>query len=142
MKKVRISLLALMLLLSLTACTGGVSAPTAPSLPTVVATQTAPENAMLEALRAKYGEEFKLWCPEGMELYAIYIYEDHAERNWSSSLADYEIKQNELIWTIEGDELVITGEWSERFTIDPDAGTAISQTDNREYKLYSIERKD
>lgn len=135
MNKAIIYLLTFLTLLTLAACGQEAEIPKTTVLPT--AALTTQEDALMEALHTKYGDAFKLWAPEGMELYAFYIYADHAERMWCSN--DDEIRQRNLSWTIEGDELVITGEWNERFAIDPETGTATSLADGREYKLYLID---
>jgi hypothetical protein len=85
-------------------------------------------------LITKVGLPFRLWKTSGMSLWCISISEDSAEREYSNSI-EGQLIQKSLIWKIENGELVISGEWSETFTLDLDKMEAISKADG---KVYSI----
>ena len=101
------------------------------------------ENEVLRFLTDKYGMAFTLWGPEGQDLYAFYIYPDHAEREChrlmpenTEDTAEY---HKDLAWEVVGEELVITGEWQETFRIDIAGETAVSTATGKEYKIYEME---
>ncbi|MBQ8742695.1 MAG: hypothetical protein IJZ03_04945 [Clostridia bacterium] len=85
-------------------------------------------------LITKVGLPFRLRRTSGMSLWCISISEDSAEREYSNSI-EGQLIQKSLIWKIENGELVISGEWSETFTLDLDKMEAISKADG---KVYSI----
>ena len=102
------------------------------------------ENEVLKYLEDKYGGMFKLWGPEGNDLYAFYIYPDHAE--WECHILmlantdDVEQYRNDLSWEIASDELIIRGTDSqEAFKIDMSQETATSTTTGRVYRIYAME---
>ena len=82
-----------------------------------------------------YGFPFTFWNMEGMNYYRFTFTESSAERKWSE--AGHGIPPiSDLSWSIVGDELRITGEWEETFTIDINEGIATSLTDGRKYKIH------
>ena len=101
-------------------------------------------NEVLQFLVDRYDMRFKLWGPEGHDLYAFYIYPDHAE--WechilmpanTDDIAQY---QKDLSWEVAGDALIISGaESQESFKIDISMETATSTTNGRVYKIYGME---
>ncbi len=103
-----------------------------------------PQNEVLQFFIDRYNMQFKLWGPEGHDLYAFYIYPDHAE--WechilmpenTDDIAQY---QKDLSWEVVGDELTIRGSGSqETFGIDMFMETATSTTTGRVYKIYAME---
>ena len=108
------------------------------------AENTETQNETLKYLEDKYGGIFKLWGPEGNDLYAFYIYPDHAE--WechilmpanTDDIAQY---QDDLSWKIAGEELIIRGAGSEEtFRIDIAAETATSATTGKVYQICAME---
>ncbi len=106
--------------------------------------KTEPQNEVMEYFADKYDMMFKLWGPEEHDLYAFYIYPDHAE--WECHILmpantdDIEQYQKNLSWEVVGDELIISGaESHEVFKIDISAETATSATTGRVYKIYEME---
>lgn len=103
-----------------------------------------PQNEVLQFFADRYDMRFKLWGPEGNDLYAFYIYPDYAE--WechilmpenTDDIAQY---QKDLSWEVVGDELMIRGAGSqETFKIDISADTATSTTTGRVYKIYAMD---
>ena len=106
--------------------------------------KTEPQNEVLKYFADKYDMTLKLWGPEGHDLYAFYIYPDHAEREChilmpenSDDIAEY---QKDLAWEVIGDELIISGAGSqETFKIDILLETATSTTSGRVYKIYGMD---
>ena len=102
------------------------------------------QNEVLKYFADKYDMRFKLWGPEGNDLYAFYIYPDYAE--WechilmpanTDDIAQY---QKDLSWEVVGDELMIRGAGSqETFKIDMSMETATSTTTGRVYKIYAMD---
>jgi len=111
----------------------------------IVATAEAEfQNEVLKYFSDKYDMRFKLWGPEGHDLYAYYIYPDYAE--WECHILmpantdDIEQYQKDLSWKIAGDELIISGAGSQEiFQIDISMGTATSTTTGRVYQIYEME---
>lgn len=103
-----------------------------------------PQNEVLKYFADRYDMRFKLWGPEGHDLYAFYIYPDYAE--WechilmpanTDDIAQY---QKDLSWEVVGDELMIRGAGSqETFKIDISTETATSTTTGRVYKIYGMD---
>ena len=102
------------------------------------------ENEVREYLEDKYAMGFKLWGPEGNDLYAFYIYPDHAE--WechilmpanTDDIAQY---QKDLSWEVAGDALIISGgDSQEVFKIDISTETAVSATTGKVYQICAME---
>ncbi len=99
-------------------------------------------NAVLNFLTLKYGLTFRLWGPEGSDLYAFYIYPDFAEREYQilmpSNSDDASIYHKDLSWRVEDDELFITGDWQETFKIDLSAETATSAETGKVYQICEM----
>lgn len=104
------------------------------------------DNEVLQFLSNKYGLKFKLWGPEGQDLYAYRVYPDHAD--WECHILmpentdDIEQYQKNLSWEVVGNELNISGtggEWQETLTIDISKETATSVTTGRVYKIYEMD---
>ena len=81
-----------------------------------------------------YGFPFKFWNTEGMSFYQFTFTENSVEKEWSEAGHGVAPISN-LSWSIVGDELRITGEWEESFTIDMSEGIATSLTDGRKYEI-------
>lgn len=96
-------------------------------------------NEVLKYFTEKYDMRFDLWCPDGHDLYAFYIFPDHAERRCDmlmpTNTNDVSEYDNNLSWKVDGDELIITGEWEESFKINISTGTATSTTSNKVYQI-------
>lgn len=102
------------------------------------------QNEVLQFLMDRYNMHFKLWGPEGHDLYAFFIYPNYAE--WECHILmpantdDIEQYQKDLSWEVAGDELIIRGAGSqETFKIDITMETATSTTTGRVYKIYAME---
>ena len=96
---------------------------------------TVDNDAILKAeLISKFGIPFRLYRTEGMTLWEFTIREDSAERGYHNSMEGSFMQKN-LSWEIKDGELVITGDWNETFTLDLEAGEAISKTDEGVYKI-------
>ena len=138
MKKLRALLLALVCLLSLAGCSGTTEV-TAEDIKDGTVVQAEAPNEVLTFLDEKYGLAFRLWGPEGHDLYVFHIFPDHAEREchilMPANTDDIAEFHEDLAWEIAGDELMITGDWQETFKIDIAAGTATSASTG---KVYSI----
>lgn len=103
-----------------------------------------PQNDVLTFFADRYDMTFKLWGPEGHDLYAFYIYPDYAE--WECHILmpantdDIVQYQENLSWEVVGDELIIRGAGSrETFRIDISMETATSATTGKVYKIYEME---
>ena len=108
--------------------------------------RTEADNEVLQYLSEKYGLAFKLWGPEGQDLYAYRVYPDHAD--WECHILmpantdDVEQYQKNLSWEVVGNELMICsigGEWQETLTIDIFRETATSVTTGRVYQIYEMD---
>jgi len=102
------------------------------------------QNEVLQFLEDRYDRTFKLWGPEGQDLYAFYIYPDHAE--WECHILmpantdDVAQYRKDLSWEVVGDELIISGtESREVLKMDISAETATSTTTGRVYKIYGMD---
>ena len=101
------------------------------------------QSEVAQFLNEKYGMQFKLWCPDGHDLYKFHIFPDYAEREChimmgenSDDVAQY---HKDLSWEIVDDELIISGAWEETFRIDMAAGTATSTSTGKVYTIYEME---
>lgn len=92
------------------------------------------DAAFKAELIAKYGLPFRLWRTEGMALWEFTIGENTAKREYHHSM-EGSFSQESLSWEIVDGELVITGDWSETFTLDMEDGQAISKTDGAVYRI-------
>ena len=142
MKRIVCSILVLLLLVGLTACSYIHEHAMNDDIITS-ASAPAEENAVLKYLVDEYDMRFKLWCPEGHDLYAVYVYPDFAE--WECHILmpagtdDVEEYYKDLTWKIEGDQLILSGAWQETFRIDITEGTAASTETGKIYTIYEME---
>lgn len=130
-------LIALLVVFTCTLAFVGCSNTDSNTPPTTVYTE--PQNEVLQYLSDKYDMEFRLYGPEGQDLYVFYIYPDHAEHKcyilMPENTDDIAEHYNALSWEIADDELIITGQWQGSFKIDISAETA---TDKETGKVYRI----
>ena len=142
MKKLRALLLALICLLSLAGCSKNVEI-TAEDINAGTIAQTEAPNEVLTFLDEKYGLAFRLWGPEGHDLYVFHIFPDHAEREchilMPANTDDIAEFHEDLAWEIAGNELIITGDWEESFLIDISANTATSTATGKVYEICEAE---
>ena len=140
MKRVLCSIIAISLLIGLTACSYIQEHSLSDEIITTASTE---KNAVLEYLLDKYDMKFKLWCPEGHDLYAVRIYPDFAEREchilMPAGTDDVEEYYKDLTWRIEGDQLTLTGAWQETFRIDIEEGTAASSETGKVYTICEVD---
>ena len=108
--------------------------------------RTEADNEVLQYLSEKYGLAFKLWGPEGQDLYSYRVYPDHADGEchilMPANTDDVEQYQKNLSWEVVGNELMICsigGEWQETLTIDIFRETATSVTTGRVYQIYEMD---
>ena len=106
-------------------------------------TETQIQNEVFQFFADTYNMKFTLWGPEGHDLYAFYIYPDHAYRECfilmpanTNDVAEY---NKNLAWEVVDDELIITGEWQETFKIDLSAKTATSVATGKVYQIYEMQ---
>lgn len=92
------------------------------------------DAAFKAELIAKTGMPFRLWRTEGMSLWCFTISETSAEREYSNSMEGQFVSES-LSWKIENEELVITGDWNETFTLDLNTLEATSKTDGAVYRI-------
>ena len=100
---------------------------------------------VLEFLDAKYHSAFRLWGPEGQDLYAFHLYPDHAE--WechilmpenTEDIAEY---RKDLAWEVVDDTLIISSADSQEvFCIDIAAETATSATTGKVYQICEMQQ--
>lgn len=140
MKKIIVLLLALSCVLTFAGCSQ------TNSESEVESTEGESLNDVLQFFADKYDMTFTLWGPEGHDLYAFHIYDDHAEREChilmpenTDDIAEY---HNNLLWEVVDNDLIIMGEWQETFKIDISAETATSTATGKVYQMYKIDRGD
>ena len=142
MKKLRALLLALICLLGLVGCSKTVEV-TADDIQAGTISQTEAPNEVLAFLDEKYGLAFRLWGPEGHDLYVFHIFPDHAEREchilMPANTDDIAEFHEDLAWEIAGNELIITGAWEESFLVDISANTATSTATGKVYEICEAE---
>ena len=142
MKRIVCGIIALMLLIALTACSY-IQEHTMDHEIITSASTPEEENEVLEYLLEQYGMKFKLWCPEGQDLYAVKVYPEFAEREchilMPAGTDDVEEYYKDLTWKIEGDQLILTGAWQETFQIDIENGTATSSETGKVYTIYEMD---
>lgn len=143
MKKLTALLLALICLMGLAGCSKNVDV-TAEDINTGTITQTEAPNEVLTFLDEKYGLAFRLWGPEGHDLYVFHIFPDHAEREchilMPANTDDIAEFHEDLTWEIAGSQLIISGEWQETFEIDITAGTATSASTGKTYSICEADQ--
>ena len=108
-----------------------------------VSTETQIQNEVFQFFADTYNMKFTLCGPEGHDLYAFYIYPDHAEREclilMPANTDDVAECNKNLAWEVVDDELIITGEWQETFKIDISAKTATSVATGKVYQIYEMQ---
>lgn len=144
MKRVLTLILSIVFVLGLTACSiNGTddtrsTTPNATNSESNISMETTDENSnqygTLQNMINTYGFPFNFWNTEGMSFYQFTFTENNAEREWSEA-GNAITPISNLSWSIVGDELFITGEWEETFTLDINTGIATSLTDGRKYKI-------
>lgn len=87
-----------------------------------------------------YGFPFRLWHSEGADYYDFIFTADNVQREIFVNFDGPHTMSN-LSWSITGNELVISGDWEETFTLDVDLGKATSVNDGKEYRI-SIQKQD
>lgn len=144
MKRIITLFFALSCVLALVGCSK-IKEPATPTsnIEDTVSAETQTQNEILQFFADKYNMKFTLWGPEGHDLYAFYIYPDHAYRECfilmpanTNDVAEY---NKNLAWEVVDDELIITGEWQETFKIDLSAKTATSVATGKVYQIYEMQ---
>lgn len=140
MRKILTFLLCCLLTFSLTACAGESDRSAAgDTAETVAVTETGPtaDSGVItkQALFDKYGLPFRVRRAFDMRLIRLFFYEDTATRECLDSMKDGTEKFTALSWDVVDGDLVVTGAWNERLTLDQDADAAISQTDGETYQI-------
>ena len=130
-------LLVLILCWSLCACDAGEAIPMEPDA-TLMSTEPWEPYGALQTIVDDYGFPIHFRMTEGMELTQVVISEDSARREWMSSLDGSSLHEN-LTWSITDDQLTVSGEWEDVFTIDIGAGRAVSQADGKEYRIVTYD---
>ena len=143
MKKLTTLLMALICLLSLLGCSKANEAVPVDDTTAGTTAEADIPNEVCTFLDETYGMTFRLWGPEGSDLYVFRIYPDHAEREChilmpanTDDIAEY---HEDLAWEIVGNELIITGEWEGSFLIDISANTATSTATGKVYEICEAE---
>ena len=143
MKKLTSLLMALVCLLSLLGCSKANEAVPVDDTAAGTAAEADIPNEVYTFLDETYGMAFRLWGPEGSDLYVFHIYPDHAEREchilMPANTDDIAEFHEDLAWEIAGNELIITGEWEESFLIDISANTATSTATGKVYEICEAE---
>lgn len=144
MKRIITLFFALSCVLALVGCSK-IKEPATPTsnIEDTVSAETQTQNEILQFFADTYNMKFTLWGPEGHDLYAFYIYPDHAYRECfilmpanTNDVAEY---NKNLAWEVVDDELIITGEWQETFKIDLSAKTATSVATGKVYQIYEMQ---
>ena len=144
MKRIITLFFALSCVLALVGCSK-IKEPATPTsnIEDTVSAETQTQNEILQFFADTYNLKFTLWGPEGHDLYAFYIYPDHAYRECfilmpanTDDVAEY---NKNLAWEVVDDELIITGEWQETFKIDISAKTATSVATGKVYQIYEMQ---
>ena len=144
MKRIITLFFALSCVLALVGCSK-IKEPATPTsnIEDTVSAETQTQNEILQFFADKYNMKFTLWGPEGHDLYAFYIYPDHAEREclilMPANADDVAECIKNLAWEVVDDELIITGEWQETFKIDLSAKTATSVATGKVYQIYEMQ---
>ena len=96
------------------------------------------DATMKAELIAQYGLPFRIWRTESAGLFQFTLGEGTAKREVVHSVKGSFSKES-LSWEIENGELVVTGDWNEAFTLDIEAGQAISKIDGAVYQIEQAE---
>ena len=144
MKRIITLFFALSCVLALVGCSK-IKEPATPTsnIEDTVSAETQTQNEILQFFADTYNMKFTLWGPEGHDLYAFYIYPDHAYREcfilMPANTNDVTEYNKNLAWEVVDDELIITGEWQETFKIDISAKTATSVATGKVYQIYEMQ---
>lgn len=144
MKRIITLFFALSCVLALVGCSK-IKEPATPTsnIEDTVSAETQTQNEILQFFADTYNMKFTLWGPEGHDLYAFYIYPDHAYREcfilMPANTDDVAEFNKNLAWEVVDDELIITGEWQETFKIDISAKTATSVATGKVYQIYEMQ---
>lgn len=107
-------------------------------------TTTSQENTVqygaLQNVLDTHGFPFRFWHSEGADYYDFIFTADNVQREIFVNFDGPHTMSN-LSWSITGNELVISGDWEETFTLDVDLGKATSVNDGKEYRI-SIQKQD
>lgn len=105
--------------------------------------ETEQQNEVLQFFFDKYDGMFRLWGPEEQSLHVFYMYPDHAEREchilMPENTDDVSEYHTDLSWEVVDNELRITGEWHEVFTIDISMETATSAATGKVYQICEMQ---
>lgn len=105
----------------------------------LTAETTEADNPVQEAIVAACGIPFRFNSPTNRDVYMVKFYEDYARREvWTKYDVDEE--QDGLAWEIRGDQMILSGEWSETFTIDLETMEAVSNMDGRVYRILKVDK--
>ena len=143
MKKFITLFLSLSCLFTLAACSKANNESTQATISnteSIAITEAETQNEVLNYFASKYNMAFRLYGPEGHDLYVFHIYPDYAE--WECHILmpantdDIAEFQKDLSWEVVDDELIISGAGSqETFKIDITTETATSTTNGRVYRI-------
>ena len=147
MKKITAFLVVLYCVLALLGCSTadkeGTAATVTDNIALIETSEATFQNEILNYFADKYNMMFRLWGPEGQDLYAFYIYPDYAEREchilMPANTADVSEYHKNLSWKVVDNELIIAGEWQETFTIDISAETATSTATGKVYTICDVQ---
>ena len=143
MKRILCISLAVILLIVLTACSYiQEHSQITKTITSVSAPQTG--NEALKFLAESYDMNFRLYGPDGTDLYVFYIYPEFAEREayilMPANTDDVSENHYDLYWEIEDNLLTITGTWQETFRLDIAQETATSTTTGIIYTICETDR--
>lgn len=97
------------------------------------------EYGCLQELVDTYRFPICLRMTEGMVVTKIELSENSAERVWMSN-NERTVHEN-LMWSIDGNHLVISSDWEEGFTVNVETGRAVSALDGKEYKIVIFDEE-
>ena len=101
-------------------------------------------NAALKYLAETYDMNFRLYGPDGADLYVFYIYPEFAEREcyilMPANTDDVAENHYDLYWEIKDNQLIVSGSWQETFLLDISRETATSTTTGIVYTICETDR--
>lgn len=106
---------------------------------TTVQTQQTDGDPVLDAIVQEYGMPFRLWSATNEDMCEFTLYEGYADRV-ADRKEDNSYQEDRLSWEMEGDQLILSGEWSESFTIDSETMEAVSNDDGRVYRICAEQK--
>lgn len=135
------AIVSLLAVLALAGC-GQEEIQTVETVPETLAAEASEEtqqNPALDAIIQACGMPFKFHCPTNRDVHIVKFYEDHAKRElWTKYDADEE--QDGLSWKIEGDQMILSGQWSESFTVDLNTMEASSNENGKVYRILPVDK--